>query len=219
MHSECMQGSPTGGHAEYRASHQHVRRSLSQEVVDEPWSRGKLAAHVAALAVSLAVLAAGAVAASRFTSAYWVQVRPHDSLCKHAALQCEVRDLTCRTSGHTMAATTMSAARSSTADLTSLMHAQLIFNTSPLMTALLASALLDAPPPLRLLPTLLLTIAGTGALTPRMCMVDGPFDGLSLRITNQHPANPALAHKQEVRSQRLEEPSCCPATAAWPAAA
>jgi drug/metabolite transporter (DMT)-like permease len=40
---------------------------------------------------------------------------------------------------------------------------QLIFNTSPLMTSLLASALLGAEPPLRLLPTLLLTIAGTGA--------------------------------------------------------
>ena len=35
-----------------------------------------MAAHVAALALSLGVLAAGAVAASRFTSAYWVQVRP-----------------------------------------------------------------------------------------------------------------------------------------------
>jgi len=35
------------------------------------------------------------------------------------------------------------------------------------MTAMLASALLDAPPPLRLLPTLLLTIAGTGALPRR----------------------------------------------------
>ena len=53
-----------------------------QEVDDEPWSRGKLAAHIAALAVSLAVLAAGAVAASRFTSAYWVQVRPFRSLSR-----------------------------------------------------------------------------------------------------------------------------------------
>ena len=46
--------------------------------------------------------------------------------------------------------------------LTSSCSAQLIFNTSPLMTALLASALMGAEPPLRLLPTLLLTIAGTG---------------------------------------------------------
>lgn len=38
------------------------------------WSRRRLAAHVAALALALGVLAAGAVAASRLTSAYWVQV-------------------------------------------------------------------------------------------------------------------------------------------------
>lgn len=43
-----------------------------------------------------------------------------------------------------------------------LMLVQLIFNTSPLMTALLAEVLLGAPPPPKLLPTLLLTIAGTG---------------------------------------------------------
>ena len=59
---------------------------LLQEADDEPWSRSKLAAHVAALAVSLAVLAAGAVAASRFTSAYWVQVRPHDWLISSRCL-------------------------------------------------------------------------------------------------------------------------------------
>ena len=41
---------------------------------------------------------------------------------------------------------------------------QLIFNTSPLVTALLAEVLLGAPPPPKLLPTLLLTIAGTGLL-------------------------------------------------------
>ena len=54
---------------------------------------------------------------------------------------------------------------------------QLIFNTSPLMTAMLASALLDAPPPLRLLPTLLLTIAGTGAPLWPLEDVDAPLAG------------------------------------------
>ena len=52
-------------------------RTGVQAAAVEAWSRRKLAAHVAGLAVSLGVLAAGAVAASRFTSAYWVQVLLH----------------------------------------------------------------------------------------------------------------------------------------------
>ena len=48
---------------------------MVQEVGPEgKWSQRRLAAHVAALAIALGVLAAAAVAASRLTSAYWVQV-------------------------------------------------------------------------------------------------------------------------------------------------
>lgn len=54
-------------------THRYVLLQGEQLPVED-WSRRKLAAHAFALAVSLSVLAAGAVAASRFTSAYWVQV-------------------------------------------------------------------------------------------------------------------------------------------------
>jgi len=77
VHTQQPEAAPL---QQWWAPHEHARDSVPQEVVNEPWSRSKLAAHVAALAVSLAVLAAGAVAASRFTSAYWVQVRPHGLL-------------------------------------------------------------------------------------------------------------------------------------------
>lgn len=69
------------------------------------------------------------------------------------------------------------------------MPVQLIFNTSPLMTALLAEVLLGAPPPPKLLPTLLLTIAGTGGwhvlVTVPSCMAC-QVQGLKFALPRVH---------------------------------
>lgn len=85
------------------------RQPPAQRAPGAPPSRMHAAADIAVLAVSLGVLAAGAVSASRLTSAYWVQ---------------------------------------------------LIFTTSPLMTALIGSSITHEAWPPRLLETLALTMFG-----------------------------------------------------------